>query len=291
MEKNEELIRKKRKKVIVILLAFFLSLFTFFGGILAVIQSTFLSPNYMRKQLKNSDYYENVIEDAENEFTSYASASGFDQSFFKGILDINDVQLNVNQSLSVLYGESDQSVNTSDFKSKLYGKLTENVEGRKITVTDSIKNSLTLLAQTCADTYTQYISIPYYTELSQIVKKVKTPILIFESVILLIIVLLVVTIFKLSKWKHRAVRAYIYSISGTALMLTILPLIIIISGVTSRIALISKSMYAFAICYINGILYSCLYGAAFFFAVDLVLAVTYYYLKNKAIHYCPPGEN
>ena len=104
------------KKIISLLLAFLLSLTMAFSMLILVIQSTVLNPDYLRNQLSSSHYYDNVITEVEDKFSSYASASGFDENFFKTVLNINDVQLNVNESLSVLYGESDASVDVLDFQ-------------------------------------------------------------------------------------------------------------------------------------------------------------------------------
>lgn len=274
-----------KKRLVMIMLSFILSFFLFLLGILVVFQSTVFNTNYMRKQLGASNYYENVIEEVEDKFSSYASASGFDQDFFKTTIDINDVQFGVNQSLSILYGNNEESVDTSKFETNLYNKLVENVQGRKIEITDQIDDSLHLLAKTCADTYGQYISIPYSQELAPFISKLKTPVFILEMLLAFFIILILAVIYKMNHWRHRAIRAYIYAISGAVLMVSVIPIVILLSGIVNRLSIISKSVYTFAIYYINGILYTFLCFSIVLIIIDLLLALVYYFMKNKAIHY------
>lgn len=69
------------KNIITIIFSFFLSLFLFVLCGILIIHSTVFNPDYMRDQLNRSHYYENVTEEVEEEFTSYGSASGFDETF------------------------------------------------------------------------------------------------------------------------------------------------------------------------------------------------------------------
>ena len=92
--------KSKIKKIISLILALFLSLTMALSVLVLVIQNTVLNPDYLRNQLSTSHYYDNVITEVEEKFSSYASASGFDDSFFKTVLNINERYFPV---LDVLY--------------------------------------------------------------------------------------------------------------------------------------------------------------------------------------------
>lgn len=271
------------KRGIVLIFAFFLSFFLFFLSVLLIFGNTVGNPDYMRNQLGKSHYYEHAIEEVEEQFTSYASASGFDQQFFKTVIDVNDVQLDVNQSLSVLYGESLDPVDKSRFENRLYNKLTENVKNRGLSLSADTQKSLRLLAQTCTETYVQYISIPYASELSPFINKMKKPTLVLEFVLLLLIALLAAAIYRANHWRHRALRAYLYAGYGAALMLFVFPAAVLISGIINRLAFISKSLYLFAVCYLNGIIYSFFLVSLLFFCISILLSFLYCRVKKKAL--------
>ena len=274
--------KSKIKKIISLILALFLSLTMALSVLVLVIQNTVLNPDYLRNQLSTSHYYDNVITEVEEKFSSYASASGFDDSFFKTVLNINDVQLKVNESLSVLYGESDVSIGVSDFQNTLYSKLVQNVKDRKIALNTNTDKAVRLLAQTCAETYLQYVSIPYAKEISMYFPKLKHILFFLQIISLSLAVALVLLIFFINHWKHRAVRAYIYAMAGTTLMLTVLPVVFLISGFSNRIALISKSLYELAVCYLNGIAFLSLEVALIFVVALVLLSLLYRYFLKKA---------
>ena len=274
--------KSKSRKIITLCLAFFLSLSMALSAFALAVQNTVLNPNYLRNQLSSSHYYDNVTTEAEEKFSSYASASGFDSDFFKTVININDVQLKVNESLSVLYGESDADPAVSDFQNILYDKLVQNVKDRKIALTASTNNSVKLLAKTCADTYLQYVSIPYAKEISQYFPKLRKILILLQVVSLILTVVFALLIFLINHWKHRAVRAYIYATGGTALMLSVLPILFLLSGYSGRIALLSRSLYELAVSYINGIAYLFLEEALFFAAVLILFIFLYRYLLKRA---------
>ena len=269
------------KNIITIIFSFFLSLFLFVLCGILIIHSTVFNPDYMRDQLNKSHYYENVTEEVEEEFTSYGSASGFDETFFKSVIDLNDVQLNVNQSLNILYSSGDSTVDTVSFEQKLTQKLTENAKSRGIKITPDIQNGIQLLAKTCTDTYTQYISIPYAQVLSPILQKLKKPLVGIEIILFALIILLAILIFSLTRWHHRAIRAYIYALSGSILMLLVLSAVFLLSGKVNKIALASKSIYQFFISYLTGFAFLFLQVALILVVILAAVAVLYHHMLKQ----------
>ncbi len=263
------------RSILTIVFSFFISFFLFLLCGIIIVQSTVFNPDFMRSQLSKSHYYENVTAEVEDAFISYGSASGFDEPFFKTVIDLNNVQLNVNESLSVLYGSSKATADTTDFEQKLKTKLTENVKNRGISVTADTEKGLQLLAKTCADTYTQYISIPYAKELAVILQTLKKPLIYAEIALSLFIIILAILISALNRWRHRAIRAYIYAVSGTMLMLFVLFVTLLLSGKINRIALISKSLYEFFVCYLTGFAFLFLQFTLILGVVLAILALLY----------------
>jgi hypothetical protein len=158
----------------------------------------------------------------------------------------------------------------------------QNVKDRKIALNTNTDKAVRLLAQTCAETYLQYVSIPYAKEISMYFPKLKHILFYLQIISLSLAVALVLLIFFINHWKHRAVRAYIYAMAGTTLMLTALPVVFLISGFSNRIALISKSLYELAVCYLNGIAFLSLEVALIFVVALVLLSLLYRYFLKKA---------
>lgn len=269
------------EKAVSVFLSFLISLLLFLFACVLIAQGTLLNPNYLRKQLYESHYYENVLEEVENEFSSYASASGFDQKLLVSALDINDLQLAANQSLNQIYGERAESVSTANFKNKLSQILTQNAESRGVTLTEDNKKSLLLLAQTCSDTYVKDISFPYTEELAEAIWKLKTRLRIPSVLLPVLAAVLVWILFLITPWRHRALRACIYAASGTTLMLGVFPAYLFLSGRIGQIAILSKSLYALTVSSANGILILFLEAAAVSAGIAAILCLMYYRSRER----------
>lgn len=272
---------EKAEKTASILISFLLSLFLFLFACNLILQCTLLNPNYLRKQLNESHYYENALEEVENEFSSYASASGFDQKLLDSALDINDLQLSVNQSLNRIYGDESERAGTTDFKSKLDRILTQNAESRGVSLTEENKKSLQFLAQTCSDTYLQYISFPDTQELAEAVGKISAFTRLPSFLLPALIAVLAVILFRINRWRHRALRACIYAVLGTMLMLAVFPAYLTFSGRIGQVSILSKSLYELTVSSANGVLTLFLEFALAFAAIAAILCLLYYRLRKK----------
>lgn len=73
-------------------LAFLASLFLSLLVLLLTLQTTLLSPAFMKKQVDNSRYIPHIIEDMESVFVSYGMSSNFDEAFFTSVLDATAVK-------------------------------------------------------------------------------------------------------------------------------------------------------------------------------------------------------
>lgn len=269
--------------IITICLSFFLSLLLFLIGIVFIIHNTVFNPVYLREQLDKSHYYENVMSEVEDEFASYGNASGFDAAFFKSVVDINDVQLVVNQSVDSVYGDSDRTADTSGFKQKLYEKLLENVKSRKLSLTRDTDSRLQLLADTCASTYFQYVRIPYAENISPELKKFERPMVSLEVLFGFLAVVFVLLLFLINRWRHRAIRACIYSVSAVMLMLLVLSAAVFSSDKINRVALLSKSLHALSVSYLSGMAIMFLQVSLILAGLIILLAVLYHAVRKEAV--------
>lgn len=269
------------EKAVSILISFLISLFLFLFACNLIAQCTLLNPDYLRKQLSESHYYENTLAEVENEFSSYASASGFDQKLLDSALDISDLQLSVNQSLNQIYGEEPEQHVAADFQGKLDQILTRNAESRGVSLTEENKNSLQFLAETCSNTYLQDISFPYTKELAEVIGKIKTCLKIPGLLLPMMAAVLAGILFRINRWRHRALRACIYAVSGTMLMLAALPAYLYFSGRIGQVSILSKSLYALTVSCANGVLILFLEFALISAGITTVLCLLYHRSREK----------
>lgn len=275
--------QSKIRFLISILFSFFTSLFIFIFSLLLIVNATFLNLDFMNKQISKSSYCENALNEVKETFISYGAASSFDADFFDSVLELNQVKLDVYHMALQLYSNGNSQVDTDKFNTDLYNKLTENVKARNIEITPEVDTALQYLAQTCTDTYRQYISLPFITEIAPVLSKLQQPLQIALFIMLGLILFLSVFIFLINRWKHRVVRYYIYSIGGSVLMLLALPLLAILSGKITKVAFMSKSLYYLAVTYMNSF-FSLFFGFAIGLSVLLILLLLLYRSMTKNLN-------
>lgn len=262
-----------------ILLAFFLCLLVFVTTCVGILQTTVLNENYMRAKLSQSEFYEQMADEIEQKFSSFGAASGFDEQFFDGTVDPVRVQQDIGNAVTQLYNNRSKQVDTSDFKQQLHQLFLTDIQERGIEVTPELEEAVQALTDACIQSYQDAVSVPYITEISHYVQKGYELARLILIVLIVVIVVIAAVLFFMHSWKHRALRYYIYALSGSALMMIMLPVIVFLSGKVQRIGLASASLYHFAVSYINGFLWR--FGAVALFLALVVVALGIVYQKLK----------
>lgn len=274
--------RNKVRGAVSVVFSFFLSLFLFLFVLLIIVQSTLLSEGYLREQMNKSNYYLHVIENLKASFESYGNASGFDKAFFEDFLDPSTVQRDVNQTISYLYGNGGHALDKQAFEDSMYDALVQDAQARGYSLTDQNQEALRYLAGTCAQTYEQYISMPYFDQISSLLRKLEKPVKYGIMGLGVFILFLAVFLFFVQRWKHRAFRSYLYAVGGAGLMLLLPPVAVLISGKIQRISFMTKSMYQLAVNYLTGICVDLLISVGALAVAVAMLAILYRQFKKRA---------
>lgn len=262
-----------------ILLAFFLCLLLFVTTCVGILQTTVLNENYMRSKLSQSGFYEQMADEIEQKFSSFGAASGFDEQFFDGIVDPVRVQQDIGNAVNQFYNNRGKQVETADFGQQLHQLFLADVEKRGIEVTPELEEAVQALTDACVQSYQDVVSVPFITEISPYVQKGYGLVRLLLIVLIVVMVVIAAILFFMHSWKHRAIRYYIYALSGSALMMVMLPVVVFLSGKVQRIGLASASLYHFAVSYMNGFLWR--FGTVALFLALVVVALGIIYQKLK----------
>ena len=93
-----------------------------------------------------------------------------------------------------------------------------------------LEEAVQALTDACIQSYQDAVSVPYITEISHYVQKGYELARLTLIVLIVVIVVIAAVLFFMHSWKHRALRYYIYALSGSALMIIMLPVIVFLSG-------------------------------------------------------------
>ena len=273
-------------------LAFLASLFLSLLVLLLTLQTTLLSPAFMKKQVDNSRYIPHIIEDMESVFVSYGMSSNFNEAFFTSVLDATAVKSDVDREIEKLYDPDAPGADTEAFEAALLTKLQENVEARGVEVTQDVREALVYLASMCADSYQEGVQLPLASYASGVLAALQMPVLIGILVLAALSVFVLGYLYRLRRRKSQSCRFAIYALSGAVLTVTIPSLFVWFSGRIDRIGITGKALYYFITTYIRGVLSAALLFAAVLAAAVIVLALLYHRLRRREARSSgPPVED
>ena len=269
------------RKIISIVFSFLISMLLFLTICLIVVRITVLNTDYMLDKLGSSNYYHQLSNEIEEQYAYISASSGIEESAFDGMVDTALLKQHVNSVFENIYKGSTEKVNTSAVSKDLYNKFLGYAEKNGYTVDDATSEALQYLADECQAVYDTYVNIPYINTISPFFVKMVKPVNITILALSAVIILMAVIIFVINRWRHRAVRAYIYALSGSFLMVLVLPLAVFLSGKINHIAITSKALYGLTVDFVEGILAMFFIISILLLVFVLVLLLVYQKLKSK----------
>ena len=269
------------------ILSFLLCLFLTVLSLLTVLACTLLSPSFLKKQVDKSGYTAHVMEDMEDIFVSYGISSDFDEAFFTSVLTEEAVRADIFAEIERLYAAGATGADYDAFESQLYDKLAINVRERNLEITESVDQALHYLALMCAETYREGVGLPFASYASSALAAAKTPVLIAMAAMAVLSLFVLGFLFALQK-KNGFFRYGIYAFSGAAVTLTVLALVVLLSGKIEKIGLTGKALYFLVTGYAKQAVILLFAAVGVLLAVVLIFALLYGYAIKKAV---PPPKH
>ena len=269
------------------ILSFLICLFLTVLSLLSLLECTLLSPGFLKKQVDKSAYTAHVIEDMEDIFVSYGISSDFDEAFFTSVLTEEEVRADIYAEIDRLYAADATGADYGAFESQLYDKLTANVKERNLEITESVDQALHYLAQMCAETYREGVGLPFASYAASALAAAKTPLLIGIAAMVVLSLFVLGFLFALQK-KNGFFRYAIYACSGAAVTLTVLALVVLLSGKIEKIGLTGKALYYLVTGYATQTVMLLFVAVGILLAAVLILALLYGFSVKRAV---PPPKH
>ncbi len=268
------------KKILYALLIFILALCMVFCSLITVVRITFFNESFLSDTLNSSQYYKDLSVEITDELTDLGDASGLNKTFFEGFLSEVMVREDVQAYINSFFKGEKLKVNTSKFDDSLQTALRKYIKANHI---HNVKEeSLNYFSANASKIYANNIRIKYLDMVQDLIMNY-SGVLTFAIVLLILIsaAIICVIIFT-NEWKHKALR-YIYtSMSASGLFLLILPISILISGVTKRISIISRSLNDMTVSIINSMLSDLIVISIVMLVISIAVWVIHSKIRKKA---------
>ena len=277
---------KKNRTVIKttsIIFSFFVSIFVFLSAVFLIFNSSIFSYRYAVNHLTKSGYYTTLAKEIETEFISLGAASHFDSSLFENIIPKECIEDSVNQYVNSIYSGSDSAVDTTKIRSTLHDAFIKYANDNNIDLTNETTAAIMELEDECIQIYSDYVGFSFSSQISDYLVNSKTTSYTLATIFIILSLALMVVIYIINFWHHKAIRFYIYAISSSILMLIPIPIAAFLSHKIEKINIASKSLYNFAVLYLNDIINYYVYAIIALLIILLFLIFIYIQQRNSAL--------
>lgn len=248
--------------VLLVALAFFLALIT-----------TVSRPNYMKSQIRRSNFAGLAYDFLSEDFSSYGAATGFDSDVICSALSVEQINTDMEAAVDDLYAGNTQADPRDDFKAQVNNILLTNLAERGIEVTEEIEDGVDIVADACRLDYTNYVAIPLAGQLFGIITKINRILLPCVLVSLLFCIASLVLTVRLAGSARLGLRCVTYSfISGALVCLLCATALYPLLGL-DNLTLRPESLRSLVLCYLRGIFGQLGIFAAVFAVAAAVLLV------------------
>ena len=277
--KNKQ--KSKIKPLLYGLLSFFLAFDLFFLSIFLVIETTVFSEDFMLSKMGECGYYSMVTDELKSELKSLGNASGLDESFAEDFVNSIDILEIEHKYISAFYSGNTTLVDTKEFKRQLYTALDEYMEQKKISKESVSQENLNYFVDEAANRYVGQISIPFFSFFANYIYNASTPFLIITISLAAAALIIAAIIVFTNRFKHRRFRYLSYGCAGAFLAVTIIPVVVFLSGKISQINLNTRSLYNLFVSYTSGFFANFFIYGAILLLLSVLTFVLYrrYYLR------------
>ncbi len=264
--------------------AFFLSLFLVGITCLTALFAGFFSQNLLLHGLEKSDYYHGVKAAFYDSADALRMPTGLPESVLEDLVSDDMVVRHVNDYLAACMKGKGESFEfeTLILRNRLQERINAYLQEENITPTEQQLAGEQDFIDSVEQEYIQRMKIPlidYYSKASLLLKK--TMLLLIPACLLLSI-FSVYFIFRMNKWKHRAMRFVAYGTLGSGVMCFLAPFLAYLSGFYERIQMRPEYFYRFLVQLISDGFLILIASGVLWFLISLGLLFWIRYLKKNA---------
>ncbi len=272
------------KKILAVVCSFLLSLLTFLLLVAICTKMTFFDKGFYLSNIAKTHYYEKVTSDLMEDFTSLGIPGGIPDEVFKNTISQDDVQTEIMACIDTSFSGKTYQIRSNAVKQKLYSAFLDYAKQQhKREATDQEQQALQELASECEKVYIQNVRFPFIQQISG-AKALYDRFFIPAAIILgVLCVLLGVAIWFTQRWRHRAIRLYVYAGVGCSLTGILFPLYMLIWAPYKQLNIQPPALHGLLTSMASQYLISLLVVFVVVGLLCTVLAPIYRKLKNKVL--------
>lgn len=262
------------RTVISSFIAFVLSLLLCALAASTCLSHTIFNAEFVMSRLEKADFYAKTADTITDNMESLGIPGGIPAEVFDGLVTKDMVEKDIVNGITAAFeGNSSYQLNVSPLKEELNRRFIAYAESQNLTITEEAQEGLDTLVEYCAADYRQQVTIPFTETFGQIRMMFAKGYNAGVVIVAIICVLLVVFLFSIRRYKHRALRFLVYSFWGAALMTGAFPAYVLIGKTYERIHLSPEHVYNAFVGLINTCISGLLIGCGVLFVIGILLLI------------------
>lgn len=267
---------KGRTHVLASLFSFFIAFSIFIGVFVVVTKITLMNQNYLFHVLNQVDYYDEIADELNQNFMQSAGGVGLEPEIYKDFISGQEVKQVSMQYIQSNFIQSNDLINNENFKVRLRHYLYDVVD-----ISDEDEKRLDTYIDFNAQIYQQYLLFPfiqYFMMAFEMFDKVIP----FVLMACLFIGVVAVIFLRHLKLQQRWQSFYTSNVCfASALLISMIPIVILMSKLIRRIHLSPECYYRFMVSYFEGYLWVLGICGLILFVLGIVLGFVQKYIRYK----------
>lgn len=272
-------------RIAAIMLSFLISLSCFAAVVCVILSETFSKPAFMTGTLEKRNYYDTIFSEYCDSVESLAIPAGVDEGVFSSVVSKDELKNNINHIIYTAYDNSGSYAGAAfdydEVYQRFYNCMIDIAEEKGFQITDEIIDGIENVAGLCASTCQSYVTIPYIDTIGSYATEFGKYLKVGAMVCGAFFVFLFAVLFISRKWKSISCTLLSTALIADGLMLTIAPVAVLLSGKIRYIQIEIKSLYLFAVGYVERMLYYFIAAGAVILAIGAIIAVVSAIIKSK----------
>ena len=263
-----------KKNIVSYLLAFLQAIFLVIGVSVTLIYFGFLSRNAIERSLDQADYYEGLTADIKVRSEDFLIPTGISTTVLEGVFTAEMVREHVQMQIQNAFLRMDEPLDFSSMENELSQNIVTFLNDQQETLS---QEEIDGLIQAVMSQYELETRFPFISHLARLINLYRGLVLIVGVGSILLFLIATLTSYRMHHRPHRRLRFQSYSFGGGALMLFVIPLVLLLNGSYTRLAIGPEYVHRFFIIHVERILrlFMIMGGIA------LVLAILYGVISER----------
>ena len=248
-----------------------------------ILNSTILSKEYILNKLEESNYYNNIYTEVENNFENYIYQSGLDPIVLENIVSRDKIKEDTNIIISNIYDGNNKGIDLEVIRNNLSTNIDKSLEDRYLSEENkkAINKFIDIIINEYEDTI---MNTDYSSKINTGISSINNKINMINIIMIILVIISILSLILLNiKKKRRKLSIFGIPLLALGLLLITIYLYIILNIDINNIVILNDAI-SIAVHYIlNGIVVKFLINGSIFTILGILIIVIGNMLRYKKV--------